>query len=248
MKWCLYLVMMVLQNCVESESSIRGFISNKFFSGKCHGESCSSSDICNSSLCRVIKWVCRSKCASTLKSCNVYSNVLLFFFDFETNMKTRMEKVNIRSWRSIAKIVGTVICVSGAVSIALLKGPKLLKAENLPSKSITMASSEADTWFLGCLILTACCCSWSIWLILMVFFSIRVQLLCIDNIKMHNIYKLLQYLTLHIFHQFIRYLSLRYSSLILNFKLNKIKKVDVMFFYVNLTLMSFLFISLMFFS
>ncbi|BAT96782.1 hypothetical protein VIGAN_09008200 [Vigna angularis var. angularis] len=79
-----------------------------------------------------------------------------------------MEKVNIRSWRSIAKIVGTVICVSGAVSIALLKGPKLLNAESLPSKSITMASSQADNWLLGCLFLTACCCSWSIWLILMV--------------------------------------------------------------------------------
>ncbi|WVZ17505.1 hypothetical protein V8G54_010487 [Vigna mungo] len=79
-----------------------------------------------------------------------------------------MEKVNIGSWRSIAKMVGTVICVSGAVSIALLKGPKLLNAENLPSKAITMASSEADNWFLGCLFLTACCCSWSIWLILMV--------------------------------------------------------------------------------
>ncbi|KAI4335488.1 hypothetical protein L6164_014128 [Bauhinia variegata] len=39
-----------------------------------------------------------------------------------------MEKVNIRSLRSIAKIVGTVICVSGAVSMALLKGPKLMNA------------------------------------------------------------------------------------------------------------------------
>ncbi|XP_017441352.2 WAT1-related protein At4g30420-like [Vigna angularis] len=79
-----------------------------------------------------------------------------------------MEKVNIRSWRSIAKIVGTVICVSGAVSIALLKGPKLLNVENLPSKSITMASSQADSWFLGCLFLIVSCFSWSIWLILMV--------------------------------------------------------------------------------
>ncbi|WVZ17506.1 hypothetical protein V8G54_010488 [Vigna mungo] len=79
-----------------------------------------------------------------------------------------MEKVNIGSWRSIAKMVGTVICVSGAMSIALLKGPKLLNAENLPSKSITMVSSEADSWFLGCLFLTLACFSWSIWLILMV--------------------------------------------------------------------------------
>ncbi|QCE04707.1 WAT1-related protein At4g30420-like [Vigna unguiculata] len=79
-----------------------------------------------------------------------------------------MEKVSIGSLRSIAKIVGTVICVSGAVSIALLKGPKLLNAENLPSKSIIMASSATDNWFLGCLFLIGCCFSWSTWLILMV--------------------------------------------------------------------------------
>ncbi|XP_028223800.1 WAT1-related protein At4g30420-like [Glycine soja] len=77
-----------------------------------------------------------------------------------------MEKVNIRSTRSLAKIIGTVICVSGAVSMALLKGPKLLNAEILPSKSIM--ASGGDHWLLGCLFLTGCCCAWSVWLILMV--------------------------------------------------------------------------------
>ncbi|KHN01957.1 Auxin-induced protein 5NG4 [Glycine soja] len=81
-----------------------------------------------------------------------------------------MEKVNIRSTRSLAKIIGTVICVSGAVSMALLKGPKLLNAEILPSKSIM--ASGGDHWLLGCLFLTGCCCAWSVWLILMAnFFS-----------------------------------------------------------------------------
>jgi hypothetical protein len=50
-----------------------------------------------------------------------------------------MEKVNIQSLRTIAKIMGTVICVSGAVSIGLLKGPKLLNSEkylqNLPTRT-----------------------------------------------------------------------------------------------------------------
>ncbi|KAG5043149.1 hypothetical protein JHK87_007064 [Glycine soja] len=58
-----------------------------------------------------------------------------------------MEKVNIRSTRSLAKIIGTVICVSGAVSMALLKGPKLLNAEILPSKSIM--ASGGDHWLLA---------------------------------------------------------------------------------------------------
>ncbi|RDX79494.1 WAT1-related protein, partial [Mucuna pruriens] len=80
---------------------------------------------------------------------------------------SRMERVNIQSWRSLAKIIGTAICVSGAVSMALLKGPKLLNAENLPSKSI-LGSAPDDKWLLGCLFLIGGCCAWSLLLILQV--------------------------------------------------------------------------------
>ncbi|KAI4344350.1 hypothetical protein L6164_011585 [Bauhinia variegata] len=76
------------------------------------------------------------------------------------------EKVNIRGLRSIAKILGTVICVSGAVSMSLVKGPKLLNAEHLPSKSVM--ASGGENWLLGCLLLFASCCFWSAWLILQV--------------------------------------------------------------------------------
>ncbi|XP_058746841.1 WAT1-related protein At4g30420-like [Vicia villosa] len=80
-----------------------------------------------------------------------------------------MEKLNIRSLRTIAKILGTVICVIGAVSIALLKGPKLLNAENIPSKSIINLSLESDdNWLLGCLLLSVSIIAWSIFLILQV--------------------------------------------------------------------------------
>ncbi|XP_058745205.1 WAT1-related protein At4g30420-like [Vicia villosa] len=76
-----------------------------------------------------------------------------------------MEKVNIRSLRTIAKIIGTVICVSGAVSIALLKGPKLINAEKMHSKSI-MGSDRNR--LLGCVCLLGSSVAWSIWLILQV--------------------------------------------------------------------------------
>lgn len=81
-----------------------------------------------------------------------------------------MEKMNIRSMRTIAKIVGTIICVSGAVSIALLKGPKLLNAEYiLPSKSIMATTLGSDeNWLLGCLSLLGCIVAWAIFLILQV--------------------------------------------------------------------------------
>ncbi|XP_057744087.1 WAT1-related protein At4g30420-like isoform X2 [Arachis stenosperma] len=83
----------------------------------------------------------------------------------------RMESVNIGSWRGIAKIVGTVTCVSGAVSMALLKGPKLLNnSQKLPpSNSFLIGLGGPDNnWFLGCLFLFGSSFCWSLWLILQV--------------------------------------------------------------------------------
>ncbi|EEF34167.1 Auxin-induced protein 5NG4, putative [Ricinus communis] len=77
-----------------------------------------------------------------------------------------MEKVNIRNLRSIAKIIGTVICVTGAISMALLKGPKLLNSKLLPPMSTL--SSEGDNWLLGCIFLFGSSCFWSFWMILQV--------------------------------------------------------------------------------
>lgn len=79
-----------------------------------------------------------------------------------------LEKVNIRSLRSLAKILGTVLCVGGAMSMALLKGPKLLNAEKLPGNSVFGTGDDDQNWLLGCSFLFASCCSWSIWLILQV--------------------------------------------------------------------------------
>ncbi|KAE8665324.1 WAT1-related protein [Hibiscus syriacus] len=78
-----------------------------------------------------------------------------------------LEKVNIRSLRSIGKIVGTLICVTGAIFMALLKGQKLLSAEALPDKSL-FGADGGEHWLLGCLFLFGSACCWSIWLILQV--------------------------------------------------------------------------------
>ncbi|CAK8559999.1 unnamed protein product [Lathyrus sativus] len=79
-----------------------------------------------------------------------------------------MEKVNITSLRTIAKIVGTLICICGALSIVLLKGPKLLNATIIPSKSIMAGSDTDQNWLLGCVFLLASSVGWSVWLILQV--------------------------------------------------------------------------------
>ncbi|KAE8700150.1 WAT1-related protein [Hibiscus syriacus] len=78
-----------------------------------------------------------------------------------------LEMVNIRSLRSIGKIVGTLICVTGAIFMALLRGPKLLEAEPLPEKSL-FGWDGGEHWLLGCLFLFGSACCWSIWLILQV--------------------------------------------------------------------------------
>ncbi|KAF8033816.1 hypothetical protein BT93_C0164 [Corymbia citriodora subsp. variegata] len=78
-----------------------------------------------------------------------------------------MEKINGRSLRNFAKILGTTVCVGGAIVMALLRGPKILNAEfHLRARSIF--ASEADSWLLGCLFLLGSACCWSIWLILQV--------------------------------------------------------------------------------
>ncbi|KAK3007730.1 hypothetical protein RJ639_014781 [Escallonia herrerae] len=88
-----------------------------------------------------------------------------FWLIFVTSL-IGLETVNVRSLRSISKIIGTVFCVSGAVAMALLKGPKLLNTEALPTKSAF--GSGGENWLLGCIFLFGSSCCWSLWLILQV--------------------------------------------------------------------------------
>lgn len=67
----------------------------------------------------------------------------------------RLENVNIRSIYGQAKVVGTLVCVGGAMVMTLYKGPVLLKAVN---------GLGLDTWMVGALLLFASCFVWSSWL------------------------------------------------------------------------------------
>ena len=73
--------------------------------------------------------------------------------------------------RCVAKIVGTVVCVGGAMFMALLRGPKLLNATQafgVKSAIFGVESGTDQAWLLGSLSLFGSCCCWSIWLILQV--------------------------------------------------------------------------------
>nr|GMC68550.1 WAT1-related protein At4g30420 [Ipomoea batatas] len=82
-----------------------------------------------------------------------------------------LEKVHMRSVRSMAKMFGTVICVVGAIGMALVKGPKLLNAEFIVTfGGIMMGGGDEkwSSWLLGCLLLFASTICWSFWLVLQV--------------------------------------------------------------------------------
>jgi len=70
-----------------------------------------------------------------------------------------LEKVDIRSLRSVAKIVGTAICLAGAVFMAFFKGPKLLGA--------VLVSATGD-WVKGGIYLVGNAVCFSLWYIIQV--------------------------------------------------------------------------------
>ncbi|KAF4346531.1 hypothetical protein G4B88_016259 [Cannabis sativa] len=101
---------------------------------------------------------------------NIYFQGLLLS---SSSMASAMANlVNIRSLRSLAKILGTIVCVSGAMSMALVKGPKLLNLPNnndfVLGSNMSSSSNDHDDWILGCIFLFGAYCCWSTWLILQV--------------------------------------------------------------------------------
>ncbi|KAL0726828.1 hypothetical protein Bca4012_022921 [Brassica carinata] len=69
------------------------------------------------------------------------------------------ERIKRRSLKSVAKVIGTGVCVGGAMAMTFLRGPKLLNA---------MLNQDSNTWLLGCLCLLVSTFAWSSWLILQV--------------------------------------------------------------------------------
>ncbi|CDP02893.1 unnamed protein product [Coffea canephora] len=77
-----------------------------------------------------------------------------------------LKKVNIQSFRSIAKIIGTISSVAGAISMPLLKGPRTLSMELQLMHSLFKKGDEI--WLLGCFIPLAGTICRSTWQLLQV--------------------------------------------------------------------------------
>lgn len=74
-----------------------------------------------------------------------------------------LERVDVKRPRSLAKIFGTAVCVSGAMVMAFFKGPRLLGDLHL-----LLHSPAGSRWVMGALFLVASSSCWSLWLILQV--------------------------------------------------------------------------------
>ncbi|VVB15752.1 unnamed protein product [Arabis nemorensis] len=77
--------------------------------------------------------------------------IISFFVGFERIKRT--------SVKSVAKVLGTGVCVGGAMAMTFLRGPKLLNA---------LLHQDHTNWLLGCFFLLISTFAWSLWLILQV--------------------------------------------------------------------------------
>ncbi|CAN0892577.1 WAT1-related protein At4g08300 [Linum grandiflorum] len=83
----------------------------------------------------------------------------------------RLESVNLKKFSSVAKIIGTVITVSGAMVMTLYKGPILefltpSSSSGSHSLSAHNATDGEENWILGPLFLLGSCIGWSAFFIL----------------------------------------------------------------------------------
>eukprot|EP01018_Ginkgo_biloba_P010193 Gb_06678 [translate_table: standard] len=80
----------------------------------------------------------------------------------------RMEKLDISQFRTWAKIVGTVICVGGAMVMTLYKGPVVLMFWSSHHHHLDKAATSAagKDWTKGSLLLVGACLSWAAFFVL----------------------------------------------------------------------------------
>ncbi|XP_052190935.1 WAT1-related protein At1g43650 isoform X2 [Diospyros lotus] len=85
----------------------------------------------------------------------------------------RLESISIKQWHGVAKVLGSMLCVSGALVFAFVKGPLIKLMNNYPtelsqgvSSSSSVKSSSKEEWVKGCLVMLLANTAWSSWLIM----------------------------------------------------------------------------------
>ncbi|RXI07558.1 hypothetical protein DVH24_005331 [Malus domestica] len=85
-----------------------------------------------------------------------------------------LEKVNIKNKGGIAKVLGALICIGGAVSLILYKGMPLtnqhsestLQMQNHANTTTFSSAKKSDRWAIGSVLLASGCLLWSSWFLI----------------------------------------------------------------------------------
>lgn len=81
-----------------------------------------------------------------------------------------MESICYKKSYGIAKIMGTFVCVAGALVYAFVNGPPLYPESHKKVNYQTSVGTSKWEWIKGSLIILLANTMWSLWLILQVFF------------------------------------------------------------------------------
>jgi len=124
----------------------------------------------------------------------------------------RMEKINIKSLHTKAKIVGTLVTVAGALLMILYKGPvvEFVWTKSQSHHAASAATQDEGHWLMGTFMLLFSCFCWAC------FFILQVILFTSWSIELTVIYRTLLINTLCVCHlvftRLIRWDHTRQSS------------------------------------
>ncbi|KAI8003770.1 WAT1-related protein [Camellia lanceoleosa] len=80
----------------------------------------------------------------------------------------RLEVLDIRNRRGIAKVLGTLVSLAGVMAMTLYKGP-IVRELGHPFIHVHGKTSIKENWLKGSILTVASCISWSIWYIMQAF-------------------------------------------------------------------------------
>lgn len=90
-------------------------------------------------------------------------------FTFILALPMGMEKMSMKSKSGKAKILGTFVCIGGALVLVLYKGMPIInpQSHNIAGKAITPEpASSLKKWIMGSIFLTVGCVFWSSWFLI----------------------------------------------------------------------------------
>ncbi|GMJ01381.1 Usually multiple acids move in and out Transporters 32 [Hibiscus trionum] len=77
-----------------------------------------------------------------------------------------LEKVSFRSKSGQAKVIGTLVCISGAMVLTLYKGKTLVGSDSRDGKYLIVNYRRKERWGIGSMFPAACAVCWSLWFLL----------------------------------------------------------------------------------